>query len=220
LFSKSTARVDSIALECAQCPARRFQRVQGRWDMVEPWTVKAEREEIERVLGLASAPVRRRFAPEHVDPAALGFVPPFAVVQLGARRIEFGTTDPINHARYVRSGDTVALIPDRVSVVLLAPPERFVDRAPFADLHAGLAAVEEAGSAWPAARVQALGELRAERVEAGAGPLGGRLLRVRDAAGRQFTYALDETDGHLVVHREAPRLDYVMAADARLPAMQ
>jgi len=212
-----SAHIDTIALECAQCAPRRFQRVQGRWDMVAPWVVPADPREIDRLLGLATAPVRRRFAINQVDPATLGFVPPFAVVQLGKRRIEFGTTDPINHARYVRSGDTVAVIADRISVVLLEPPERFVDAGPFAGLHNGVVAITEAAADWPAAQVQALAALRADEVRAAAEPLAGRALLVRDGAGRNHRYLLARDGERMLLRREEPPLGYVLPLGTTLP---
>ncbi len=210
-------RFDTIALECAQCAPRRFQRVQGRWEMVAPYVVPADPHEIERLLGLATAPVRRRFAIDDVDPVTLGLMPPFAVVQLGSQRIEFGTTDPINHARYVRAGGSVALIADRISVVLLAPPERFVDPGPFAGLRNGVVAIEEAAADWPAAQVQALAALRAEAVRAASEPLAGRALLVRDGAGRQHRYLLAREGDRILLRREQPPLVYLLPAGTTLP---
>ncbi|MCE3004078.1 MAG: DUF4340 domain-containing protein, partial [Xanthomonadaceae bacterium] len=153
LLADAPKRVDAIELGCANCDApRRFQRVQGRWRLVAPWDVPADLESVERLLGIPAIPVRRRFGDAPAAPESLGFAPPFATVALGATRIEFGTTEAIDQARFVRVGAEIALVPDRISVTLLAPPERFVDRNPFADLRDGLAGVVEGGTPWPAAR--------------------------------------------------------------------
>jgi hypothetical protein len=214
------ARIDRIVLECASCGTpRRFQRVQGRWEMTQPWAVPAAAPRIERLLGIPATPVRRRFGAPPADAAALGFAPPFARITLGELPIEFGTTDAIDNARYVRSGDEVALIPDRISVELLAAPERFVDLDPFAGLHGGVVAVEEAGAPWPDARVREFAGWRAEDVVALAAdaPQVGRALRVRDGGGREHDYLLAADGGHLVLQRAALPLGWVLPAGTAAP---
>lgn len=220
LVEQPPSRIDTIALECAHCgPPRRLQRVQGRWRLVAPWDVAADAEAVERLLGIPSIPVRRRFGDLPADPAALGLAPPFATVQLGELRIEFGTTEAIDQARFVRVGDAVALVPDRISVTLLAPPERFVDRNPFAELRQGVAAVEEAGAAWPAERVAALAALRAEAVEAlpADAPRAGRALRLRDGAGREHGFLLESRDGRFALRRDDRPLAWLLPAGSALP---
>lgn len=212
--------IDAIALACAACDGpRRFQRVQGRWRMVAPWDVAADPASIERLLAIPATPVRRRFDALPGDPATLGLAPAFAEVDLDGTRIVFGTTEAIDHARYVRIGDAVALVPDRISVVLLAPAERFVDRDPFADLQRGLVAVTEDDAAWPAARVAALAAWRAEAVEVLAqGATGaGRVLVLRDGTGRDHAFRLVTQHGRPALLRDDRPLAWLMPADAALP---
>jgi hypothetical protein len=220
LLAQPPARVDAIELRCASCDgARRFQRVQGRWRMVAPWDVPADAETIDRLLAIPSIPVRRRFGDAPADAAALGLSPPFAEVMLGDVRIAFGTTEAIDQARFVRVGDAVSLVPDRISVILLAPPERFADRDPFADLRGGLAAVEEAGASWPAARVAALAAWRAEAVEAlpADAPRAGRALTLRDGAGHAHGFLLATREGRYALLRDDRPLAWLMPAGTSLP---
>jgi hypothetical protein len=220
LLEDPPARVDAIELRCATCGgARRFQRVQGRWRMVAPWDVSADAASIERLLAIPSIPVRRRFGDAPADAAALGLAPPFAEVVLGGTRIAFGTTEAIDQARFVRVGDEVSLVPDRISVILFAAPERFADRDPFADLRGGLVAVEEAGTAWPAARVAALAAWRAEAVEAlpPDAPRAGRTLTLRDGAGQAHGFLLAARDGRYALLRDDRPLAWLMPDGTALP---
>jgi hypothetical protein len=220
LLAQPPQRIDAIELSCAACAApRRFQRVQGRWRMVAPWDVAADADAVARLLGIPAIPVRRRFGDVPADPAALGLAPPFATVALGATRIEFGTTEAIDQARYVRVGGDVALVPDRISVTLLAPPERFVDRDPFADLRDGLAAVEEGGASWPGERAAALAALRAEAVESIApdAPRAGRALVLRDGAGRVHGFLLESRGDRLALRRDDRPLAWLLPAGTPLP---
>lgn len=220
LLAQPSARVDAIELRCASCGgARRFQRVQGRWRMVAPWDVPADAEAIERLLAIPATPVRRRFGDAPADAAALGLAPPFAEVVLGGTRIAFGTTEAIDQARFVRVGGQVALVTDRISVTLLAPPERFVDRNPFADLRDGLAGVVEGGAPWPAPRVAALAAWRAETVEAvpADAPRAGRTLRLRDGGGREHGFLLAARDGRLMLLRDDRPLAWLLPAGTALP---
>jgi hypothetical protein len=214
------SRIDTITVECTGCGSpRRFQRVQGRWEMTQPWAVPAASARIERLLGIPGTPVRRRFGQPPADVAALGFAPPFARITLGELLIEFGTTDAIDNARYVRCGEEIALIPDRISVDLLAAPERFVDPDPFAGLRGGVVAVQEADAPWPQARVRAFAGWRAEDVVALAGdaPQIGRALRVRDARGREHDYLLAADGDRLVLQRARLPLGWVLPAGTTLP---
>lgn len=218
LVDPAPARTAEIVLDCAQCVQRRFRRIGGRWVMVAPWNVPADAASIERVLGLPATPVRRRFGSSRLDPATLGLAPPFARVALDGLHIEFGTTDAIDNLRYVRVGADVALVPDRVSVVLLAAPERFVDRDPFAGLPGGIVAVEEGEAAWDAAARASLAGWRADDVAAGAFPdAAARAFVVVDGSGARHRYALLAGDPPRLA-REAPPLHYALPARSVPPA--
>jgi hypothetical protein len=219
LVDPAPRRVAEVALGCAQCTERRFRRIGGHWVMVAPWNVPADVESMERVLGLPATPVRRRFGSARVDPATLGLAPPFATVDLDALRIEFGTTDAIDNLRYVRVGDDVALVPDRVSVVLLAAPERFVDRRPFAGLPGGIAAVEEGDGAWDVDAQAALADWRAGDVVAAHFPAAAaRMFTVVDGAGGRHRYALLAGEPARLA-RETPPLHYALPSGTALPVV-
>jgi hypothetical protein len=213
LLSGAGVRVDEVRVECQSCVPRAFRRVQGRWRMTEPWLVSADQDEVARLLDVAKVPVRRRFEPTLADPKALGFATPFAVLTLGPHRIEFGGTDAIDHWRYVRAGQGVALVRDSVSVQLLAAPERFVDRRATADLREGLAAVIEGSASWPEADRQRLADLHADDVVAHGDRVAERPLILRDGTGVDHAFGLTHDGTRLLLLREQPALAFVVPAD-------
>ncbi|MEO8673318.1 MAG: DUF4340 domain-containing protein [Tahibacter sp.] len=127
LTALKNQHIHSIVVSCADCRARRFEMLQGRWWMREPYAMAANPESIARLLAIAQAPVRKRRAATEFDPAKLGLSPPQALLSFGDVRIEFGGTDAINGDRYVRLHDEIALVPDRFSAWLMAPAESELD---------------------------------------------------------------------------------------------
>lgn len=119
--------LEQVAVECRNCRARRFEKTGGRWQMREPYDLPADDDAVARLVAIAGAPVRRRHAATEFDAKKLGLDPPVAAARLGDIRIELGTTDAINGQRYVRFGDTIALVPERYGAWLLASPESELD---------------------------------------------------------------------------------------------
>jgi hypothetical protein len=118
-----TAAVRSVAVSCNGCTARRFEKVDGHWQMREPFVLPADDAAVDTLVAIALAPVRFRHAAATLDAGKLGLDPPQATLRLDATVITFGTTDAIHGDRYVKVGDTIALVPDRFSMQLFAAPE-------------------------------------------------------------------------------------------------
>lgn len=117
------ASVRDVRITCSECSPRHFSKVDGHWRMLEPLVGAADDARIERILAIARAPVRFRHAAGELDAKRLGLDPPFATLQLDDAVMTFGTTDAIHGDRYVRVGDTIALVPDRFSALLFTKPE-------------------------------------------------------------------------------------------------
>lgn len=120
--------VNALRVDCRGCTPRRFERVAGRWQMREPRDVRADDAAIERLLDIATAPVRFRHARDSLDAKKIGLDPPQAVLTLDDRALRFGATDAINGDRYVDTGAVIALVPDRFSALLFEPAEREMAR--------------------------------------------------------------------------------------------
>ena len=115
--------VRRIEVGCRGCEPSRYEKADGLWRMLAPHAREADAQAIDRLLAIAHAPVRTRYALRELDPARIGLVPPLATLRLDDTVFTFGTTDAIHGDRYVAVGDLVALVPDRFSVHLFAMPE-------------------------------------------------------------------------------------------------
>jgi hypothetical protein len=128
LTAIDTTRVQELQVRSAQQPPRRFQRQGEGWQMREPFDLPAHGEAVARLLAIATAPPRQWLDAAALDPRKIGLDPPQAVLQLDAQTIEIGAIDALRGDRYVRSGGRIALMPDRFSAWLLAPPEAELGR--------------------------------------------------------------------------------------------
>ena len=122
------ASVRALRVDCRGCASRRFERVEGHWQMREPRDVRADDEAVARLLDIATAPVRFRHPSGSLDAKKIGLDPPQAVLTLDGRALRFGATDAIDGDRYVDTGDAIALVPDRFSALLFEPAEREIAR--------------------------------------------------------------------------------------------
>lgn len=123
LTALDPAAVRALAVTCAACTPRRFEKVDGHWRMLEPLAQAADDARIERLAAIARAPVRFRHPAGELEARKLGLDPPQATLQLDATLLKFGTTDAIHGDRYVEVEGAIALVPDRFSALLFATPE-------------------------------------------------------------------------------------------------
>ncbi|GAA0712599.1 hypothetical protein [Dokdonella soli] len=117
------AAVRSLAVTCNACKPRRFDKVDGHWQMREPFARAADDAAVDRLAAIAHAPVRFRHAAGELEASKLGLDPPQATLTLDGTTLKFGTTDAIHGDRYVEVGGLIALVPDRFSARLFAAPE-------------------------------------------------------------------------------------------------
>lgn len=207
------AAVQSIRVRTAEGPLRRFERSGAGWRMREPYDLPAESAAVERLLGIAAAPRRKRLEGAAPDLRKLGLAPPQATVDYAgaaAQHLEFGATDAIRGERYVRRGDAIWLVPDRFSAWLFAPAENELDRR----VAAGLAVVglrldgaerPDLMSAWQATAATRV--LAAAQAPAPAGEL--HAIELRSAEGAVLTLTLWRGDVGYCVLRHDPDLVYV-----------
>jgi hypothetical protein len=103
-----------------------LERRESGWRMSYPYVVAANDARVAKLLQIAGADSLESFPAPAEGLAEFGLEPPQAVLDLGSTRIEMGSTNPINHHRYLRIGDTLHLIRDRFPHHLLAGAEGFV----------------------------------------------------------------------------------------------
>jgi hypothetical protein len=117
------AMIRTLAVTCLGCATRRYEKTDGHWVMREPEVKAANDDAVARLASILSAPVRHRRPAGELDPKKLGLDPPVATLQADGVLLKFGTTDAIRNDRYVEYRGTIALVPDRFSVLLFASPE-------------------------------------------------------------------------------------------------
>lgn len=210
LTTIDTAGVASLRVSTTNGVTRHFERRDGRWWMREPYGMPAHPDAVARLLAVASAPARSRHARDRFDAARIGLAPPQAVLELGDQRLEFGITDAIRGDRYVRTADTIALMPDRFSGWLLAPAESEIDHRLAAPLQR-LARVRiegtdhpELAAAWE--RVTTSQVIAPQNPAASGASIAVELI---DAAGGRIGYTLRRNDdGRYLAIRDVPALAY------------
>lgn len=121
-------QINQVTVSCLQCVARRFERVDGHWTMREPYNQPADDAQLARLLSIATSPVRSRRAISSLDSKKIGLDPALMSLDLGPEHFDIGTTDAFNGDRYVRVGDTIAMVADRFSPFLVAAPSSELDR--------------------------------------------------------------------------------------------
>lgn len=107
-------------------PALELVRGDVGWRMTQPYPVPANQSRIDRLLPIASAPVTASFSLPVTDLTQFGLDDPVAELGLNGMRFRVGGTDPINHHRYLATGERLLQIRDNYPHLLLAPAEQFV----------------------------------------------------------------------------------------------
>jgi hypothetical protein len=110
--------VQRLELSCRGCTTRSFEKVGGQWRMREPQAQPADEALVAKLLAIANAPVRFRHAAGELEPGKVGLDPPQATLVIDDTVLRFGATDAIRSDRYVATGKSIALVPDRFSAVL------------------------------------------------------------------------------------------------------
>ena len=208
LTTIDASRVKTLSVRNGNQPLRRFERGASGWQMREPFDMPAQAQAIERLLAIVSAPPRSLYEAGKFDAHKIGLQPPQAILDLDGQAIEFGGTDAIRGDRYVRVGGKIALVPDRFSAWLLAPPEAEVERRLMAPLQQ-LASVQINGkihneliAAWGAV---ATGQVKAGGETAPADAVAVQL----DGDGGRIDYRLwRRDDGRYAALRTQPPLLY------------
>lgn len=205
--------VQKLEVHCLHCTPRVFERSEGQWQMRAPFALAADAEKVERLLAIAASVVRSRRPLAELDATKVGLAPPMMSLRIDGHAFDFGMTDAFNGDRYVRSGDVVAMVPDRFSPYLLATPESELDphllptgHVPTALLIDGKDSMARS-AAWSAARAKAI-NLRS----VASTPADTISVEIHLDDGTTIHYRLSRADGSVIAHREHPALDYTLDA--------
>jgi len=109
-------------------PLIRLGRSGYGWRMEEPLQIDAEPAQVERLLGLLSAPVYRSFPEDAAALGELGLDTTRLRLRLDTLELAFGGIDPLGQHRYVSADGIVSLINDQFYPALIAPVTAYVSR--------------------------------------------------------------------------------------------
>ena len=212
LSTLDVAAIQRVEVSCAQCRRRVFERDGAHWTMREPYLLPADDAVVARLLSIARSPVRRRHALDAFEAAKVGLAPPLMSLDLDDEHFDIGLTDALGGDRYVRTGDRIAMVPDRFSPFLVAAPESELDRH-FVPRGSNLASLRIDGKL-RADLVEAWTDAQATRLvadtDAGDAAAGTPVdLQLGDGSTVEFTLVAD-TDG-VVLWRKSPRIRYMLA---------
>lgn len=214
LSALKTEQIRNVTVSCLQCVARRFERVDGQWMMQEPYTFPADDAQVKRLVAIATSPVRSRRAFASLDAKKIGLDPALISLDLDAEHFDIGTTDAFNGDRYVRVGDTIAMVPDRFSPFLVAAPASELDRhlLPRGSVLASLKINEverpELIEAWTgamAARITARSE--------GSEQVADAVAELQLGDGARLVYRIARNGDAIIALRDEPALTYTLSGD-------
>lgn len=109
------AAVTRIELDIPPVAPQVFERRADGWWRVQPSAARAVDARVERLARLAATPVARWLPAAAADPAKLGLAPPSATLVLDGVRLEYGGLTALDGLRYVRVGNSLALVPRQYS---------------------------------------------------------------------------------------------------------
>lgn len=121
-------RVQRIEIAFAGADPVVLVRAAERWVIDNPQRWPADRDRIQRILALTEAVSQARYPLAELDARQVGLAPPRITLRLDEAEFAFGAQEPLNHYRYIGSGDQVHLVTDTVIHQLSDRPEDLVSR--------------------------------------------------------------------------------------------
>lgn len=210
------AAVTRISAAAAGQPDLVLVRRRGRWRLLAPVTAPADQSAVRSLTAELDEPVSASYPATAVDAADAGLAPPALTLEANGIRLDFGALNPATLLRYVRRGDRVLLVMDRIAPMLQSGPWQFVERR-LVPRDVSLAAVTLRGDRpAPADIVHAWERAEAERVEPLKHSVNAHALRVRldFAGGGQADYAVRARRPDLELARPDLGIVYVFDAGA------
>ncbi|HET7369386.1 MAG TPA: DUF4340 domain-containing protein [Gammaproteobacteria bacterium] len=120
--------VTTIRLEQPNQATAVFKRTAEGWEMVQPVSAPANDQVIKNWLASARETSSRAYPAKDLDLAQFGLKPPRLSLTLNNQRLDFGASDPIEHKRYIRRGDTIYLVNDVLFYQLQGDPLSFLSK--------------------------------------------------------------------------------------------
>jgi hypothetical protein len=114
--------IDHITIRHGQAPETVLQKQNGQWRLIKPVNMSANDYQVHKLVQLTEILSQSHYPAQSDKLAAMGLNKPAVTLTLNNISIKFGGTEPINKYRYVLLDNTVHLIVDAVSHILLQAP--------------------------------------------------------------------------------------------------
>jgi hypothetical protein len=209
--------VHSIRIEHPNQPAIALEKKGAEWQLTEPVQSPTDPFEVASLVNLATQQTQRTLKLADVKLADLKLDPPQFTVTLNDQKLEFGDTEPLEYRRYVRHGDTIALIDDPSGTAVDADYSNLVAKeliSPGAAIEKidvpGLSVARSDGKDWTAtpASAASTGDAIAKFVEAwrAARSMWNAAMPADGGKGEPITITLKDGAIHLVLVSREPQL--------------
>ncbi|CAB1277100.1 DUF4340 domain-containing protein [Candidatus Nitrosacidococcus tergens] len=131
LTSTNADKIDTIKIIHTQSQNQiQFKKKEkGKWEIVAPIQAPANIVKVETLLDILKTPSYSHYSVENINLGELKLNLPEINLYLNNTKFGFGSTEPINHRRYVLLKDTVHLVDDIVFPSISGNSAKFVDPA-------------------------------------------------------------------------------------------
>ncbi|MGH8162263.1 MAG: DUF4340 domain-containing protein [Gammaproteobacteria bacterium] len=117
-----------------------LRRRANGWGMLAPQKARADSQQVRVLLAALNEPTARHYSASSLKLSNVGLDPPDFTLVANGVRLAFGTLNPANLLRYIRRGDTVYLVMDRIAPLIARGPGYFAASRPAQTAaHAGTA---------------------------------------------------------------------------------
>jgi hypothetical protein len=105
-----------------------FEKRDGRWWLTSPFAAPANEVRIRQLLEIPRTESEAQYPLKNEELAKYELDKPKAILTIGAAKLSFGGSDPLDMRRYVQAGDTLNLVNDDFFHHLIASATDFVDK--------------------------------------------------------------------------------------------
>lgn len=130
LTSLAPVAVTRLYAQAPDAPALLLVHGAAGWRMESPVRASADPDQVAALLDGLDEATARHYSVHALALPDIGLAPPRLVLRANDIQLEFGTLNPTTLLRYVRRGDTVFLVMDRLLPLLQAGLWQFVDPHP------------------------------------------------------------------------------------------
>lgn len=122
------AKVDTIRIEQPGHKTAVLKRERDHWQMEQPVNARADDSVITSLLDDIDESSAHHYPVKGLDLKQFGLKPPKLSLTLNNETLEFGSSDSLDHQRYIRNGDTVYLVNDTLFYRLQGDPLSMVSK--------------------------------------------------------------------------------------------